>query len=142
MASKKSIACIALENGKVLIAHRLPVGQMGDRWEFPGGKVEASESEETAIIREMQEEFGITVTVGEHIASASFVHNDDEVSLECFRIFVPHDGLGKERYILTEHSEYRWALVDEIPSLFFVDSDMKLYEHVKKYVERECLKNA
>ena len=50
MASKHSIACIALDGTKVLIAHRLPVGQMGDRWEFPGGKVEGDESCELAII--------------------------------------------------------------------------------------------
>ena len=42
--SKTSIACIALFKDKVLVAHRNLVGQMGGRWEFPGGKVEAGET--------------------------------------------------------------------------------------------------
>ena len=37
---KTSIACIAFDGEKILVAHRNPTGQMGGRWEFPGGKVE------------------------------------------------------------------------------------------------------
>lgn len=73
--SNVSIACIALWKNKVLVAHRNPVGQMGERWEFPGGKVEDGEDEATGIVREFQEEFGVKVRVGEHIADAEFEHN-------------------------------------------------------------------
>ncbi|MCR4627711.1 MAG: NUDIX domain-containing protein, partial [Treponema sp.] len=45
MADKLSIACIARDGNKVLIAHRQNIGQMGGRWEFPGGKVENGEEE-------------------------------------------------------------------------------------------------
>ena len=67
--SKTSIACIAFNDNKVLIAHRNPTGQMGGRWEFPGGKVEDGESEETAVAREFKEEFGVSITVGPKIAN-------------------------------------------------------------------------
>ena len=137
MASKHSIACIALDGTKVLIAHRLPVGQMGDRWEFPGGKVEGDESCELAIIREMQEEFGITVTVGPHIANAQFMHNGETVALDCYRITVPHDGIAVP-YTLTEHSEYRRADISEIENLSFVDSDLLLYPQVASYVKTQA----
>ena len=69
---KTSIACIAFEGNKVFIAHRNPTGQMGNRWEFPGGKVEEGETDEQSIIREFQEEFGVTVTVNKKIASPIF----------------------------------------------------------------------
>ncbi|MCH5291242.1 MAG: NUDIX domain-containing protein [Treponema sp.] len=133
--AKTSIACIAISGKKVLVAHRNPTGQMGGRWEFPGGKVEPGETDQAAIIREMDEEFGIQVVPGELIAQASFFHNDEEVALHCYRMFVPHDGI-QSAYRLTEHSEYRWADVSEIPGLPFVDSDRALYEAVKAYVER------
>ena len=58
---KKSIACIICNKGKVLIAHRNPTGQMGSRWEFPGGKVDDGETEQEAIRREMREEFDVDV---------------------------------------------------------------------------------
>ncbi len=132
--SKGSIACIAFDGRKVLIAHRNPTGQMGGRWEFPGGKVEDDDpNEEVAIVREMQEEFGITVKVGEKIAEAEFKHNGKVSSLHAYLITVPHDGMEKP-YVLTEHTEYRWATLAEIPQLHFVDSDMLLYPQVAKYL--------
>ncbi len=132
--SKQSVACIAISDSKVLIAHRKTGGQMSERWEFPGGKVENGETCEQAVVREFDEEFGTAVTVGEKIASAIFVHNDKEVLLTAYRIFVAHDGMAVP-YVLTEHTEYKWVEINEIPSLNFVDSDMKLYPDVKKYIE-------
>ena len=131
--SKISIACIAVSGTKILVAHRNPVGQMGGRWEFPGGKVEGDENEETAVVREMQEEFGMTVKVGELITEGSFCHNDETVLLHVYRIFVPHDGQSTP-YTLTEHSGYQWIPVEDVPTLNFVDSDLSVYEQVKSYV--------
>lgn len=133
--AKISIACIALYNGKVLVAHRNPVGQMGGRWEFPGGKVEEGESEEKAVVREFKEEFGVKVKVGELIAENFFEHNGNRRTLHAYRIFVPHKGLFF-KYKLTEHSEYKWVSFDEIPDLEFVDSDLLIYEDIKKYNEK------
>ncbi|MBP5465791.1 MAG: (deoxy)nucleoside triphosphate pyrophosphohydrolase [Treponema sp.] len=129
-----SIACIAVNGGKVLIARRNPTGQMGDRWEFPGGKLEAGERDEDAVIREFREEFGVDVRVGEKIAETAFVHDGKSVALHAYRIFVPHDG-SELPYRLTEHSEYRWVVISELEQLPFVDSDMKLYPAVRRYVE-------
>ncbi|MCR5288791.1 MAG: NUDIX domain-containing protein [Treponema sp.] len=132
---KKSIACIVFFNGRILIAHRNPEGVMGNRWEFPGGKVESGETDQQAIVREFQEEFGVVVTVGNHICDATFVHNDCQCSLHAYEVFVPHDG-SKERYVLTEHTEYKWVDVSCIPSLPFVDSDLKLYPSILEYLKR------
>ena len=133
--SKVSIACIAYdcEKRKILIAHRNPTGQMGSRWEFPGGKVEEGEDDKTAIVREFQEEFGVTVKTGEKIAETFFVHNGKQVALHAYEIFVPHDGMT-EKYVLTEHTEYRRAEPAEIPALNFVDSDMLIYPAVMKWI--------
>ncbi|MDE7141150.1 MAG: NUDIX domain-containing protein, partial [Treponemataceae bacterium] len=75
--ARTSIACIAFDGKKVLIAHRNPTGQMGNRWEFPGGKVEDGEDEREGLVREFEEEFGVTVRVGELIATAQFKHNGE-----------------------------------------------------------------
>ena len=134
--SKTSIACIALNGGKVLIAHRNPVGQMGGRWEFPGGKVEEGESHVETVQREFKEEFGVDVNVGELIASSEFEHNLQTVNLYAYRIYVPHDGM-KKKFILTEHSEYAWVSFEEIKDLNFVDSDLKIYPMVRDYAMRQ-----
>lgn len=128
-----SIACIAYKNGKIFIAKRQNIGDMGGRWEFPGGKIEEGEDLNTAIVREMQEEFGVTVEVGEKITSGEFEHKGKKCTLDAFFVTFPHDGIEKP-FILTEHTEYKWVIPSEIPSLNFVDSDLMIYPEIIKKI--------
>lgn len=134
MKEKHSIACIVFDKNRILIAHRNPIGQMGGKWEFPGGKIEEGESHKEAIIREFQEEFGVTVTVGDFITEARFEHNDTSFCLHAYRVNVPHTG-EKEAYKLTEHTGYIWTTLDSIRGLNFVDSDLLIYPKVIEYAK-------
>ena len=132
----RSIACIDYRDGKIFIAKRQMVGDMGGRWEFPGGKIEKGEDLETAVIREMQEEFGVTVKVGRKITSGSFTHRGKPCTLDVLEVTFPHDGI-KKRFELTEHTDYKWADLASIPQFDFVDSDLSIYNDVKKWCENE-----
>ena len=132
--AKVSIACIAYKRGKILIAHRNPTGQMGSRWEFPGGKVENGEDEKLSVVREMEEEFGMKVKVIEKITENTFEHEGKHFKLHVYRISVPRMGLIR-KYKLTEHTDYKWVNINQIPQDNFVDSDLKVYPDVKKYIE-------
>lgn len=129
-----SIACIIYKDGKVLIAHRVPVGDMGNRWEFPGGKVDAGENDEMTIVREMNEEFGVKAIPGKKITSAKFYHKNKECSLNAYFVELEHDGLEKP-FVLTEHTEYKWVKPEIIPTLSFVDSDLQIYPEVLKAIK-------
>jgi len=128
----RSIACIDYRDGKVFIAKRQNVGDMGNRWEFPGGKIDEGEDFAAAIKREMQEEFSVDVEVGEHITSSTFEHKGKKCYLDVFEVHFAHDGIEK-KFILTEHTDYRWADITEIPDLYFVDSDLAIYPEVVKH---------
>ncbi len=130
-----SVACIVYKNGKILIAHRIPKGDMGNRWEFPGGKVDDGETDQMTIVREMREEFGVKAEPGEKITSCSFFHKEKECFLNAYLVQLEHDGLEKP-YILTEHTEYKWVFPKEIENLNFVDSDLKIYPDVLKFLEK------
>lgn len=137
---KKSVACLVLgktlqTKNKILIAHRIQKGQMGGRWEFPGGKVDEGENDKEAIAREMLEEFGENVLIGEEIGGAEFENNGDTRALTAYEVFFVNDGIEKP-FSLTEHTETKWVDFEKLPVDNFVDSDLKLLPMVKKYIEK------
>ena len=128
---KQSIAGIIVIDELVLIGKRLPQGQMGNRWEFPGGKVENGESHQEALLREFEEEFMIDIDVGECIAKAEFSHNEDTVQLFAYEVFIK--DIDNISWILTEHTDINWVTFDKISELDFVDSDLKLLVQIRNH---------
>jgi 8-oxo-dGTP diphosphatase len=128
-ATRNSIAGIAVENGLVFIARRLPGGDLGGKWEFPGGKVEDGESDAEALIREYNEEFGVVVEVGPLLGTAAFEHHGIGRTLRAYRVrFVSHD------FHLAEHTEWDWVPLEAIGGLDFADSDRSLIPELKEHL--------
>ncbi len=67
--------------GRVLIAQRPAGKHMAGRWEFPGGKVTAGESEREALLRELREELGISVTAARALMRLTHSYEDRDVEL-------------------------------------------------------------
>ena len=130
----RSIACIDYRDGKVFIAKRQNKGDMGGRWEFPGGKLDDGEDNVQAIAREMMEEFGVKVTVSDKIYKSTFTHKGNLCYLDAYLVTFKHYFM-KKPFVLTEHTDYRWAPLEEIPTLNFVDSDLGIYPAVVKKIK-------
>jgi 8-oxo-dGTP diphosphatase len=127
MEKKESIAGIAFNEGKLFIAKRLGGGDMGGKWEFPGGKVEENETRAQALVREFREEFGVDVEAGPFLGQAAFEHKNISRTLYAYRIVFP-----SFEFTLTEHSEWRWASIDEITRLDFTPSDLLLLPSIAR----------
>src|SRR5580698_8298867 len=78
-------AAILVEGGRVLLTQRKSGGHLAGKWEFPGGKVESGEDPRHALVRELEEELGILVTVGE-IVDVTF-HRYDEADKSVLLLF-------------------------------------------------------
>jgi 8-oxo-dGTP diphosphatase len=100
---------------------------MGDKWEFPGGKVEEGESDAEALIREYDEEFAVPVALGPLLGTASFEHHGIARQVNAYRIY-----FTETNFKLTEHTRWKWASLEEIETLDFVDSDRKLVPDLRK----------
>ena len=128
------MAGIAVEDGRLFIARRKAGGDLGGKWEFPGGKAEEGESDEAALVREFKEEFALSVTSGPLLASASFIHRGEEFCLHAYRIFFTE---GLEHIQAAEHSEWKWAALGDIERLDFAGSDRGLLPGLEAYLQRE-----
>lgn len=98
------------DDTKVLIVRR-GSGQTGAGfWEFPGGKVEPGESPEQALIREIQEELGLTIRVGDLVGELDFAYPSKNIRL---RVYWAEKQQGE--LFLVEHDDFKWCDPQEIP---------------------------
>jgi 8-oxo-dGTP diphosphatase len=119
---QRSVAGILIIHGKVFIAKRGPEGSFHGCWEFPGGKVEEGESDEAAIAREFDEEFGIKVGALKLLGESVFPHRGTDRVLAAWLIELEPFKRPK----LLEHEAIAWAGSGELEALELVDSDRNL----------------
>ena len=85
MQSIEVSAGLIFRGGKLLITQRHADAHLGGLWEFPGGKRECDESFEACLTRELREELGIEVRVGELVETVEHDYGDKRVLLKFFR---------------------------------------------------------
>ena len=96
------------------------------RWEFPGGKVEAGESPEAALARELKEELDVTVKVGKFLGRGSATAREGKIVLDVYAGVIMS---GTPRAI--EHHELRWCSPDELEELRWADADVPVARAVQ-----------
>lgn len=79
------VAAVILREGRVLLTQRMENSHLALRWEFPGGKVEESESPREALARELAEELGVEAEIGEPFAFNWHDYGDKRVLLLTYR---------------------------------------------------------
>jgi 8-oxo-dGTP diphosphatase len=126
---RESVAGVALKGDTVFVARRRQGGDLGGKWEFPGGKVRPGESHADTLRREYLEELSVPVEAGEKIGEAQFVHGDTRFFLNALLV-----TLQSEDFSLKEHSEYRWVTFAELEQLDFADSDRQIFPAIKKLI--------
>jgi 8-oxo-dGTP diphosphatase len=84
------VAAYIEQNDKVLLDRRKAGTHLAGTWEFPGGKVEAGESEEAALVRELREELGVETNIGAEIARVHHAYEDFDLILVLFEATVIH----------------------------------------------------
>lgn len=120
------VAALIERGGEVLVARRKEEGERAGLWEFPGGKVEPGEGERAALARELREELGVRVQVGELYARVEHIYPDLQVELALYRARL-HE-LEDPRPLTAQ--ELRWVPRRELPGLPFCEADVPLLTQV------------
>lgn len=120
---KMEVVCgIIHKDGKYLIAKR---GKGVDEgiWEFPGGKVEAHETKEMAVIRELQEELDVSVHVDSYVATIEDHHSDEIIYVSAFLCTIIQGNPS-----LHVHDEIKWVSAKDLYKFSFQKDDLKILD--------------
>jgi len=118
MKTVKVTCAIILKVDLVLVVQRNSNMKLPFKWEFPGGKVEESESEEMCIIREIKEELNIEIELLNRLSPSIYNYSDISIRL------IPFIANYKAGEIsLFEHRQYVWLRKSELLQLDWAEAD-------------------
>lgn len=120
-------AGLVFRDGKLLITRRHADAHLGGLWEFPGGKREADETFEQCLIRELREELGIEVEVGELVESLTHAYPDKTVALKFYRCRWKQN---EPRAI--DCLDFKWITPGELGDYEFPAADARLLQKLQR----------
>ena len=119
------VAALIWDNDQFMICQRPAHKARGLLWEFVGGKVEAGETKEAALIRECQEELAVTLSVGDVFMEVVHEYPDITVRLTLFNATIA-EGVPQK----LEHNDIRWITPAEIPQYDFCPADVEILDKI------------
>ena len=120
------VAAVIYQDGKVLAAQR-GYGEFKGGWEFPGGKIEPGETQEQAIVREIQEEMAATIEVVEKLGTVEYDYPTFHLTMHCFWTTVKDGKLQ-----LLEHEGAKWVDKETIYTVDWLPADVEIVEQVTR----------
>lgn len=128
MTAPIAVVAAIIENrdGQLLIAERPPNKNWAGYWEFPGGKIEAGESHEAALLRELREELGLALE-GETLTHYYHGNRGAEVILDFYHILLTRDVAPQS----LEGQRWRWVSRAEIANYRFPEPNTAVLQKLQ-----------
>ena len=110
-----------------IFATKRGYGEWEGWWEFPGGKMEAGESPEEALRREIWEELETRIVIERLVTSVEWDYPKFHLTMHCYWCHVESGSLT-----LKEHEAARWLATDELESVKWLPADLQILEKIRK----------
>ena len=126
---KKSISVVAAiicKEGHIFATQR-GYGNYKDWWEFPGGKVEAGEKPEQALVREIREELATEISVGDYLMTVEYDYPEFHLSMACYWCSIKEGNLT-----LLEHEAARWLPFNNLRQVKWLPADIQIIEEIER----------
>lgn len=121
------VSAAVIKSGDRILATERGYGAYKGHWEFPGGKREAGESGDEAVIREIREELGVQIAVDSLLGTIEHGYDDFHLIMDCY---ICHIVEG--RITLMEHEAMRWLSSDELDGISWLPADMKVLDLIRE----------
>ena len=128
MKTIRVVAAVIRSENKIFATAR-GYGEFKGQWEFPGGKIEAGETPEEALAREIKEELETEIKVGSLIHTIEYDYPTFHLSMDCFWAEIISGDL-----VLKEHAAAKWLTKDELDSVEWLPADVTLIDKIKTVV--------
>ena len=126
------VGAALLREGKVLSARRARHVSAPGRWEFPGGKVEPGETPQEALRRELREELGLDLAIGEFIGRGIDAHRSRDIVLDVYAVpWKPYRSLGR----LVDHDEVRWLGPEDLDDVDWAKADRPVLSELRRVLQ-------
>ncbi len=119
------VAAIIVKDRQILATQR-GYGEFEGGWEFPGGKVEAGETPEEAIVREIREELNATIAVDDFLVQVEHDYPTFHLSMKCFLCSLDDSG-----FQLLEHHAAKWLDMAHIDTVEWLPADIQVVNALK-----------
>lgn len=123
------VVAAVIRDGDRIFATARGYGEYKGWWEFPGGKIEAGETPEEALVREIREELDTEIRVGALIDTIEYDYPTFHLSMDCFWAEVVAG-----RLVLKEAEDARWLTKETLESVQWLPADASLIEHIKAFM--------
>lgn len=127
-----AVICDSLENKTKIFATARGYGEFKGQWEFPGGKVEAGETPQDALKREIHEELEASIQVGDLIETIEYDYPTFHLSMDCFWAQIETGKL-----VLKEAEAARWLCREELDTVRWLPADLTLVGKIRKEMKGE-----
>lgn len=131
MKTVRVVAAIIIDDGKVFATQR-GYGEFKDGWEFLGGKIDAGETPEEALIREIKEELDTEIVVKELLDTVEYDYPKFHLSMDCFICKIKSGEL-----VLKEHEASKWLTKETLDSVEWLPADLGLIEKIENYLRED-----
>ena len=121
------VVAAVIRDGDRIFATARGYGEFKGQWEFPGGKIEAGESPQDALKREIHEELEVLIQVGDLIDTIEYDYPTFHLSMDCFWAEIVSGDL-----VLKEHEAAKWLIKEELDSVEWLPADITLIEKIKR----------